>query len=76
MSSLTVKNVPEEMLVLLRERAKRHHRSLQGELMLILEEAIAPTKLSLDQVQRRVEELEISTNDDSTRWIREIRDAR
>ena len=76
MSSLTVKNVPEEMLVLLRERAKRHHRSLQGELMIILEEAIAPTKLSLDQVQRRVEELGISTGDDSTRWVREIRDAR
>ena len=75
MPSLTVKNVPEEMLVLLRERAKHHHRSLQGELMLILEEAIAPTKLSLDQVQRRVEELGISTNDDSTRWVRELRDA-
>ena len=76
MSSLTVKNVPEEMLVLLRERAKRHHRSLQGELMLILEEAITPTKLSLDQVQRRIEELGISTGDDSTRWVRELRDAR
>ena len=76
MSSLTVKNVPEEMLVLLRERAKRHHRSLQGELMLILEEAITPTKLSLDQVQRRIDELGISTGDDSTRWVRELRDAR
>ena len=76
MSSLTIKNIPEEILVLLRERAKRHHRSLQGELMLILEEAIAPTKMSLDQVQRRVEELGISTGDDSTRWVREIRDAR
>ena len=76
MSSLTVKNIPEEMLVILRERAKRHHRSLQGELILILEEAIAPSKLSLDQAQRRVEELGISTRDDSTRWIRELRDAR
>ena len=76
MASLTVKNVPQEMLVLLRERAKRHHRSLQGELMLILEEAIAPTKMSLDQVQRRVEELGIRTGDDSTRWVRELRDAR
>lgn len=76
MSSITIKNIPEEMLVLLRERAKRHHRSLQGELMLILEEAIAPTKLSLDQVQKRVEELGITTGDDSTRWVRELRDAR
>ena len=75
MSTLTVKNVPEEMLVLLRDRAKRHHHSLQGELMIILEEAIAPTKLSLDQVRRRVGELGISIGDDSTRWIRELRDA-
>ena len=76
MSSLTVKNIPEVMMVLLRERAKRHHRSLQGELMLILEEAVAPTRLSLDQLQERVKELGISTGDDSTRWVREIRDAR
>ena len=76
MPSLTVKNVPEEMLVCLRERAKRNHRSLQGELMLILEEAIEPPKLSLDQVQVRIKELGISTNADSTRWVREFRDAR
>ncbi len=75
MSSVTRKNIPREMLVLLRERAKRHHRSMQGELMLILEEAIAPTKMLLEEVQRRVEELGISTNDDSTRWVRELRDA-
>lgn len=75
MPSLTVKNVPEQMLVLLSERAKRHHRSLQGELMLILEEAVAPTKMSLQQVQRRVEDLGITTGDDSSRWVRELRDA-
>ena len=76
MSSLTIKNIPDEMLMLLRERAKRHHRSMQGELMLILEEATAPAMMSLEQVQKRVEELGISTGDESTRWVQELRGAR
>ena len=41
MPSLTIKNIPDDLLTLLRDRATRHHRSLQGELMIILEEAIA-----------------------------------
>ena len=76
MPSLTVKNIPDEMLAQLRERARGNHRSLQGEVMIILEEAIHYKKLSLDQVRKRVEELGISTGDDSTTWIRELRDAR
>jgi len=37
--NLSIKNVPEEMAAKLRERAQRNHRSLQGELMAILENA-------------------------------------
>ena len=37
--NLSVKNVPEALAAKLRERAERNHRSLQGELMAILEEA-------------------------------------
>ena len=37
--NLSVKNVPEALAVKLRERAARNHRSLQGELMAILEAA-------------------------------------
>ena len=35
--NLSVKNVPEALAAKLRERAERNHRSLQGELMAILE---------------------------------------
>ena len=35
--NLSVKNVPETLAKKLRERAERNHRSLQGELMAILE---------------------------------------
>jgi plasmid stability protein len=37
--NLSVKNVPETLAAKLRERAARNHRSLQGELMAILEAA-------------------------------------
>ena len=38
--NLSVKNVPTALAAKLRERAERNHRSLQGELMAILEAAV------------------------------------
>lgn len=40
--SLSIKDVPTELAARLRERAARHHRSLQRELMAIVEAAVAP----------------------------------
>lgn len=37
--NLTIKNVPDATAAKLRERAARNHRSLQGEMMAILESA-------------------------------------
>src|SRR5947209_8782125 len=44
---LSIKGVPEEQVTRLRERAKANHRSLQGELRALVEEATgtAPRKL-------------------------------
>lgn len=39
MPNLSIKNVPEPLAEALRQRAERNHRSLQGELMAILEQA-------------------------------------
>lgn len=74
--NLSVKNVPDDLAERLRERAKRHHRSLQGELIVILEEATGPTKLSVDEAEERLRALRFRTGDDSTAWVRELRDAR
>ena len=41
--SFSVKNVPDRVAKSLRARAKRNHRSLQGELLALLEAAAAPT---------------------------------
>ena len=75
-TNLSVKNVPDEVMEKLRSRAKRHHRSLQGELMVILEEATGPEGLSLDEAERRLSALSFGTGDDSTAWVRTLRDAR
>jgi plasmid stability protein len=42
MPNLSIKDVPEELAAALRERAARNHRSLQGELMAIITEAVQP----------------------------------
>jgi plasmid stability protein len=43
MPSLSIKDVPESLTEALRQRAARNHRSLQGELMCIIESAAAET---------------------------------
>ncbi|MGH7101772.1 MAG: FitA-like ribbon-helix-helix domain-containing protein [Acetobacteraceae bacterium] len=37
--NLSIKNAPDDLVQRLRERAKRHHRSLQGELLAIIDAA-------------------------------------
>jgi plasmid stability protein len=41
MPNISIRDVPESIAEHLRQRAARHHRSLQGELMAILESAVA-----------------------------------
>ena len=43
MPNLSIKDVPENWAEALRQRAARNHRSLQGELMAIVESALADT---------------------------------
>ncbi len=40
MPTLSIKSVPDALLAKLRERAARHHRSIQGELMALLSAAV------------------------------------
>lgn len=42
MPNLSIKNVPESVVEKLRERARRNHRSMQGELMTLVTEAAEP----------------------------------
>ena len=60
--NLSIKNVPDELASRLRKRAAKNHRSLQGELMAILEQTVADTvsltpRQVLDQVQLEAEQV-------------------
>jgi antitoxin FitA len=75
--NLSIKNAPDEMVRRLRERAARHHRSLQGELMAILDEAVSASKpLTPDAVLAKVRELGLSTPREATAMVRKDRDGR
>jgi antitoxin FitA len=73
---LSVKGVPEEQVKRLRERAKANHRSLQGELRALVDAAtaVAPRKLSVDEVAAKVSKLGFSRRDEAAQLIREDRD--
>ena len=47
MTNLSIKDVPSELAEALRRRAARNHRSLQGELMVIIQQAIESDQLSV-----------------------------
>jgi plasmid stability protein len=74
--SLSIKNVPDEWVEQLRARAASNHRSLQGELMAILEESLVRRRLTVEDVYRRVREIGLATPAESVEILREERDAR
>ena len=75
--NISIKNVPDDIAEKLRQRAKRAHRSLQGELMVILEQAVQEHQpITLDMIRELVKVYGIRTGDDSVKIIREARNRR
>ena len=74
--TLSIKNVPEELAQRLKERDARNHRSLQGELMSILESVTAPTPVSrIDEIYARVRASGVRTpRGEADRMVRQDRD--
>ncbi|MDA8048831.1 MAG: Arc family DNA-binding protein [Rhodospirillales bacterium] len=73
--NLSIKNAPDEVVQRLRLRAERHHRSLQGELLAIIEEAVRPDHaLSPAELLAEVRRLGLRTPADSAAIIRADRD--
>jgi len=75
-TSISVKNVPDDILARLKDRAARNHRSLQGEILSLLEEAVRPKHMSLKELKEKVEAMNLKTQDEATEMIRELRDGR
>ena len=75
--NLSIKNVPDDLAERLRKRAALGHRSLQGELMAILEDAVtAQRRLSPAETLARVRAMGVRTADESAAMIRADRRAR
>ena len=74
--NLSIKNVPDELADKLRERAKANHRSLQGELLALLTDAVAGTEsLSPDRLLAFVRNSGVATSRTAARTLRKERDA-
>jgi antitoxin FitA len=73
--NLSIKNVPDEIVERLRQRAARRHRSLQSELLAIIEEAVRPgLELSPTELIAEVRGLGLRTSSDSAAIVRADRD--
>ena len=75
--NLSIKNVPDELAERLRHRAEAAHRSMQGELMAILESALTPRPpLTPRQVLEEVRRLDLTTPREAAVDLRRERDDR
>jgi plasmid stability protein len=74
--TLSIKTVPDDLAETLRQRARRNHRSLQGELMAILEDASRETPFQARALLERVRAMGVKTPANAARIIRQARDRR
>ncbi len=61
MASLTIKGIPENLLDLLRRRAEQHRRSLNSEVLHLLERSVGSTSIDPEAVLTRIRRLQERT---------------
>jgi plasmid stability protein len=75
--NLSIKNVPDEIAAQIKSRAAKNHRSLQGELMAIIEAAVAKNEtMTPPELLREIRSLNLNTPAESRNMVRDDRDAR
>jgi plasmid stability protein len=75
--NLSIKNIPDHIAARIRRRAAKHHRSLQGELVAILEEiANKEESLTPHGFLEELRALGLRTPSEAAKIIRRDRDAR
>jgi plasmid stability protein len=50
MADVTIKDLPSELHERLKENAKRHRRSLNAEVITLLEGAVEPRRINVDEI--------------------------
>ena len=75
--TLSIKNAQDDVVKRLKARAARNHRSMQGELLAIIEEAVRnEAPVSPGEVLVEVRRLGLYTPSESAQMVREDRDGR
>ena len=75
--NLSIKNAPDDVVQRLRERAERHHRSLQGELMAIIEASVRDDRPATPaEILAEVRHLKLHTPSEAAAIVRADRDGR
>jgi plasmid stability protein len=72
----SIKNAPDDVVEKLKKRAEQNDRSLQGELLAIVTEAVSPKRLTVMEVYERGKAMGLKTKGDSVKIIRAMRDGR
>jgi plasmid stability protein len=71
MPDLSIRNAPNDVVERLRKRAERNHRSLQGELLAIIEAAVREERLATPrEILDEVREMGLKTPSEATAIIR------
>ena len=80
MTTITVKNIPEELYERLKIQAKRNRRSINGEIISIVEKSLSIQPIDVEATLERTRKLReltahyVITNDELTRWKNEGRE--
>jgi plasmid stability protein len=75
--NFSIKNVPDEIADQIKSRAAKNHRSLQGELMSIIEASVAKNEtMTPAELLKEIRSLELSTPAESRDMVRDDRDGR
>jgi plasmid stability protein len=75
--NLSIENVPDHVVKRLRQRAARHHRSLQGELLAIIEAAVGEDQpAAAADILAEVRRLGLQTPGEAAALVRSDRDRR
>ena len=74
--NLTIEYVPDEWVDRLREYGRRNRRSLQKEVIVLLEEALRLKRLTVQEVEEQLHAMALRTPEGAAQVVRSDRDAR
>lgn len=80
MVTITIKNIPEEIYERIKTKAKVNHRSINGEILSILEQAISIPPIDVEETLKRAKKIReltahyVITADEIEKFINEGRE--